>query len=243
MGPDKKLTDSTPAAFIERKKKLFDVLHDAEKSLNKHNNHTNSRVPKIEQLKISGNNVEISNGGKNRIHGYRGRQSIYNRPEGPAPRANIRTIPDYRINPDKWTCYSLNDVSDISNDSNRAAAFSFLSELKNRKNNAHSSNDNGRKKLKSAPLNEVSILNMEVDNDSVQEDTNSGIITFKKPKKKVENNKPEIRPEFRKSKVIMPEYEVGTRKIDKKKTTKKSNVQIDKKNLLKLNHLDEIDDV
>ena len=69
--------------------------------------------------------------------------------------------PDYKLHPERWTEYSLEDV-DVSDSANKQAAFDFLQE---------------RRALK----------DMEMKEDSVDLDQNAcskGLITFKKPVKK-----------------------------------------------------------
>ena len=42
-------------------------------------------------------------------------------------------VPDYLLHPERWTCYSLEDVPDSSDADNRAAAHQYLSGLQRRK--------------------------------------------------------------------------------------------------------------
>ena len=53
-------------------------------------------------------------------------------PRGLPPRQRQRGVPDFKKNPDKWTCYTLGDVSekDMSERSNTNAALAFLDERK-----------------------------------------------------------------------------------------------------------------
>ena len=69
--------------------------------------------------------------------------------------------PDYKLHPDRWTEYSLEDV-DISDSSNKQAAFSFLEE---------------RRALRDSDMKESSV---ELDSNACSK----GLITFKKPVKK-----------------------------------------------------------
>ncbi|XP_005108058.1 protein TSSC4 isoform X2 [Aplysia californica] len=54
----------------------------------------------------------------------------FRRPRGVAPHSRHRATPDYKKNPERWTCYSLDDVpdQDLSERSNQRAALVFLEE-------------------------------------------------------------------------------------------------------------------
>lgn len=213
--------------FCDRRKNLINQLSELEKSMNKHKNHESSYVPKLEDLTIHSRN-------KNKLKGFRGRQSIFKRPDAPAPRTNLRTIPDYHLNPKKWTCYSLDDVKDMSNESNSQAAFSFLKELKNQKK------QNTKQNLK---LCAESMEVDEVQNTSKKsEDISKSGISFSKPIRKELSIQLNSKPEFRNNKIIMPEYEVGIRKESKKKNNQRKNIKIDKNKEMKLEHLQMFDD-
>ncbi|XP_067004772.2 U5 small nuclear ribonucleoprotein TSSC4 [Anabrus simplex] len=147
---------------------------------------------------------------------FRGKESIFKRPEAPPPRFNVRNIPDYRRNPQKWTKYSLGDVSqeDMSEKSNTAAALSFLRELEARKSV-----------------------------EPMEEDHKSHIIF--KPTKKVAvedgiSSSDAAKSSFRSTKLIMPEYVVGQEKKKAKKNVKKLPSENDKSSKsIKLSHLEE----
>lgn len=131
---------------------------------------------------------------------FRGKESIFKRPEAPPPRRINRNIPDYKRNPHKWKKYTLGDVSEeeMSEKSNTAAAMSFLAELKSRKSEG-----------------------MDVDEETSK-------IVYNNPVKAVKSN-PEIvkispcgyptESEgscYKGSKLIMPEYVVGQKRSGKK---------------------------
>lgn len=140
---------------------------------------------------------------------FRGKESIFKRPEMPAPRRARPSIADHQRNPHKWTKYSLGDVSsqDMSDRSNTAAALSFLQELKARKDH----NDD-----------------MDVD-----EPSSTKPILFKPSRVKTERRTSSLgavstvstattseeadRPSFRSSKLVMPEYVVGQKTTLRKK--------------------------
>ena len=52
---------------------------------------------------------------------------------GSRGRGGKRSVPDFRVNPDKYTKYSLADVDLPTNTSNSQAAFAFLDEVRKRK--------------------------------------------------------------------------------------------------------------
>jgi hypothetical protein len=231
--------------FLDRQKHLNEQLGLIEKSLNKHNNHKDSHVPRLEELSTKPHK-------KNKIRGFRGRQSLFKRPEGPAPRSNVRIIPDYRKNPTKWTCYSLDDVSDISNESNSATAFSFMNELKQRKQHEL------KKQLKIKEKLMIQSESMAVDLDSstsednkmniedrlITDNENKISISFRKPQKQEETFKEDSKLEFRNNKIIMPEYLVGTKKTSKKKKSENNRLikKVDKNKEMKLDHLQMYED-
>jgi len=172
---------------------------------------------------------------------FRGKESIFKRPEGPAPRANFRNIPDYHRNPHKWVKYSLDDVSseDMTEHSNTQAAMSFLKELKAR-----------REKEKVDEYGEE--MDIEPCESSAQDSTEirfkkrTSQITFRKPKaiETADNAaiaEPDEKPIFRSSKIILPEYVIG----EKPKKTRKRNqlvVKVDRSKELRLDHLQEPDE-
>ena len=73
--------------------------------------------------------------------------------------------PDYKLHPDRWTEYSLEDV-DISDSSNKQAAFNFLEE---------------RRALRDSDMKESSV---DLDSNACSK----GLITFKKPVKKTQKS-------------------------------------------------------
>ncbi|XP_012283959.1 protein TSSC4 [Orussus abietinus] len=221
------------SAFANRQKLLFDKLSMAEKMCSKDTNNTPPLFPEIPHVR------------KERLNKiretkrFRGRESIFKRPEGPAPRTNIRSIPDHHRNPHKWVKYSLEDVptEDMSERSNAQAAYCFLRELKARKVREQKEEE----------------MKMEIDDaqstmEKIKEKANKSTsrVEFKKPSTENEEVKgsPVIiehdgKPLFRSSKIIMPEYVVG----EKPKKVKKSRpvIKIDRSKQLKLSHLEEVD--
>ncbi|XP_076750689.1 uncharacterized protein LOC143423317 [Xylocopa sonorina] len=232
-------------AFANRQKLLFDKLSDAEQECSKNKIVTEPTDVGMDVDEINQSCI-LRAGQKRKIEmrRFRGKESIFKRPEGPAPRALNRSVPDFHKNPHKWKKYSLDDVSkdDMTEESNRRAALSFLKELKARKSG---------KKLEESQK-------MDVDESgSVERDQKEVIFRSKKAKTPIEikfrkpDNTENVdnvvviendeKPIFRNSKVIMPEYVVG-QKQKKKNKREKHFVKVDKLKQLKLGHLEEPDE-
>lgn len=230
------------AAFANRQRLLFDQLSVAESKCNKHDRSETDEMEVDEREKRPASNDDRRQ--KRETKRFRGRESIFKRPEGPAPRANFRNIPDYHRNPHKWVKYSLDDVSneDMTDRSNTQAAMSFLKELKARKRKV-----------------EVDEYEEEMDVEPCQSNaqdstrfkskkrTSSSQVTFRKPQTKetVDDTEvvtePDEKPVFRSSKIILPEYVIG----QKPKRTRKQNrpvVKVDRSKELRLDHLQEPDE-
>lgn len=223
--------------FADRQKSIFDRLTVEEKNRNERQEESDDRSQDNNTLSAR-NTVPSRKRSRSEMKQYRGKESIFKRPDAPPPRFKNKNIPDYHKNPHKWIKYSLGDVSqeDMSDRSNTAAALSFLKEMQERKGHEE----------------------MEVDDSAPNQ------ITFKQPVNKSgvvlqhgtslcissgmtggENATDEdAKPCFRSSKLIMPEYVVGmTKKKDKKKHEKldhsPQNESIASK--IKLQHLTEED--
>lgn len=235
-------------AFANRQKVLFDKLSVAEKEHRDKNTTARGSDPdasmEIEKTSTLEPPPKVGHKRKNETRGYRGKESIFKRPEGPAPRACMRNVPDYHKNPHKWVKYSLGDVpnEDMTERGNTQAALSFLKELKTRR-------------LQRAEDGEHKMDIEDVELDGRQ---NESKITFKSKKIKT-NSQIEFRkrdtpmaesssvivdsndkPVFRSSKIIMPEYIVGQKQ--KKKKKEKPIIKIDRSKQLKLDHLQEPDE-
>ena len=145
----------------------------------------------------------------------------------PPNRRGHHKTPDHVANPNKYTKYSLSDVSkdQISDRSNTRAAFDFLRELKDRKD--HTSDDSVEK---------------------AHEKSSSHKVTFKKPNRShQEQQQPTTSVVHDGVKRVMPECVVGQKRPkenDKLATTQMKNKKA-KKGLVSLSHLDddEVDDV
>lgn len=245
-------------AFADRQKKLFDQLSIAEKECNKARNGTGVVPMDVDSLTPDDGRHPTRNVRKRKseMRQFRGKESIFKRPEGPAPRQHSRSIPDHHRNPHKWMKYSLDDVStdDMTDRSNAKTAFAFLKELKARRAREDAANE----KDPDSPT-------MDRDRDSllasgglernlrVPEQQQSTGIEFKRPevpqskscRNSVEIVESEQKPIFLSSKVVMPEYVVG-QKPKKKKDREKRRGTAGKNVLgtkeLKLNHLEEFYD-
>lgn len=203
--------------FVNRQKSVFGDLDALVKNSERHVNALNPSKRNLSETEER----KLIKRQRSDMREFRGQESIFKRPEAPAPSRFMKSIPDFQKHPDKWTKYTLSDVSqdDMSEKSNTAAAMSFLRELKAKK-----------------------------DAEAMDMDGETKTITFKKPSSYVKSN-PESDNEmdlqstsFKSSKVVMPEYVVGEKKKPKKSAKPKSIDKGDKLKEIKLGHLLEEDD-
>lgn len=189
--------------FTQRQKNVFDQLNTI--AYNKVDTKEDDSVPDTEHVNV------IDRTQKRITKQFRGRESIFKRPHVPV-RNLSKKIPDYCLNPHKWTKYSLEDVpnEDMSERGNTAAAVSFLKELADRREKTEDTDEPETSKIvfRKNLLNSSNIRTAQFD-----------------PDEKI----------FRNSKVIMPEYVVG-QKIKKAKKKQQSEVRSSSKQL-KLDHL------
>ncbi|KAG5872605.1 hypothetical protein JTB14_019173 [Gonioctena quinquepunctata] len=199
--------------FNLRQKNVFDQLKVLE------NNRKNNSSLHNGEMEVDDNVDGNRRNQRSLTKQFRGKESIFKKPQNPVPKNFIRSIPDFKKNPHKWTKYSLEDVNedDISDKSNTKAALSFLKELEERKRD------------------------VEFDDEST--DLTSRIIFHKRtcPKEKTSDlTDPEAtKSSFKSSKVIMPEYIVGQKE---KKERRNRTVKNLKEKELKLYHLLENED-
>lgn len=194
--------------FAQRQKNVFDQLKVLE------NNRKNTRSSNSMELD---DEVDANRRNQRSItKHFRGKESIFKKPQNLTPKNFINRIPDFKKNPHKWTRYSLDDVKDedISDKGNTKAALSFLKELEERKN-----------------------VDMDCDQEKTEEAPKK--IIFKKHTStmvcpKQEENPDTSKPSFRSSKVVMPEYVVG---LKMKKEKKNKSIKAGKGRELKLDHL------
>ncbi|CAH0547875.1 unnamed protein product [Brassicogethes aeneus] len=190
--------------FRERQKNVFDQLNALESIRNKN---AAPQPMETDEKPIDKKSYRSA------TRQFRGKESIFKKPQNPVPKGYNNRMPDFKKNPHKWTRYSLEDVreEDCSERSNTKAALSFLDDLKKRRSAAEQS-------------------------DESEKDSPNKIV-FKRHHKI--NKKPvqveeEEKPTFRSSKVVMPEYVVGqkVKKEKKNRAIKKGSVKE-----LKLDHL------
>lgn len=236
------------AAFANRQKQLFDQLLIAESKYNKDDKSTTDDTVMHVEVDKCQNKTRVATRDALKLRRvtkrYRGKQSIFKHPEGPAPRTNIRSIPDYHKNPHKWTKYSLHDVSneDMTERSNTWAATSFLRELRARRKKEKANEDEKKRDV------EPCELDMPETMFKSRKHTPASQIVFKKPETKEAENLTEPvviesdeKPIFQSSKIILPEYVVGQKpkKICKQK---RPVVKVDRIKELQLDHLQEPDE-
>ncbi|XP_012528531.2 protein TSSC4 isoform X2 [Monomorium pharaonis] len=233
------------AAFANRQRLLFDQLSIAESKCNKHDKSETSNVG----MECEKRPAEASEDHKQKreTKRFRGKESIFKRPEGPAPRANFRSIPDHHRNPHKWTKYTLDDVSseDMTERSNMQAAMSFLKDLKSRKRKENVDECDEEMDIEPCESNTQSNSRRFKSRKSA---SSSSRITFRKPQTAKETandgaviNETDDKPVFRSSKIILPEYVIGQKP---KKTCKQNRpmVKVDRSKELRLDHLQEPDE-
>lgn len=202
------------SSFANRQRDLFACLDAADKE------RESSGGPRLPALPVEDemdrmdddrdNQLERCSGRRRKAptKQFRGKESIFKRPEMPAPRRARHSVADHQRNPHKYTKYSLGDVSpqDMSDRTNTAAALSFLQELRARKENKE---------------------DMDLDESPKH-------IIFKSARPKAERRTSSLgavstittaasseeadQPSFRSSKLVMPEYVVGQKKSSKKKS-------------------------
>lgn len=199
---------ATNADFAQRQKNVFDQLKVLE---NNRKNTTNSNSMEIDD--------EVNTNRRNQrsiTKHFRGKESIFKKPQNIAPKNFINRIPDFKKNPHKWTRYSLDDVrdEDISDKGNTKAALSFLKELEDRNNQDTDCNQGQRE---------------QVPTKIIFKKHTSTVISPKQ-----EENPESSKPSFRSSKVVMPEYVVGQKM---KKEKKNKSIKAGKGKELKLDHL------
>lgn len=196
---------SSNEGFAARQKSVFEQLSQLEKNRSGNNHSDEAETPSRERTLNSGSQRKVTKQ-------FRGRESIFKKPHLPI-KPYPKKIPDYCLNPHKWTKYSLEDVKneDISERGNTTAAMSFLKEMERQK-----------EKIEQPGSSKA-----------------TGKILFKKsviPKRSLTETQDEGGAKiFRNSKLVMPEYVVGHRKKAVKEC-KKSELRSSKKQL-KLDHL------
>jgi hypothetical protein len=219
--------------FADRQKRIFNTLIVEEKNRNERqeesDHYNDNTLPAM-------NTVQSRKRCRSETKQYRGKESIFKRPDAPPPRFKNKNVPDYHRNPHKWIKYSLGDVSqeDMSDQSNTAAALSFLKEMKERKR-----------------PNEMEVDDIVPDQITFKEPVSVGGVLSQQGTSRIfagtrgDSANEDAKACFQSSKLIMPEYIIGmTKKKDKKKHEKldhfPQNENITSK--IKLQHLTEEDD-
>ncbi|XP_044737655.1 protein TSSC4 [Chrysoperla carnea] len=213
--------NATNTEFANRHNNIFGQLTKLEQSVQdnlKKNTLNNDSIERDHSSPLSILSKQVIK--KKYTKSFRGKESIFKRPEAPINRCLLpRKVPDFKINPQKWKKYTLDDVTpeDLSNRQNTASALTFLRELEERKK-------------------------IETIEDDITDDTEfkptfktSAIISDTKTTAADED-----KPLFKSSVLVMPEYTVGQRKKPSKKHKSKTNKE-DRKEL-KLDHLLEYDE-
>ncbi|KAF2892914.1 hypothetical protein ILUMI_13250 [Ignelater luminosus] len=208
--------NSSYQGFADRQKNIFDQLNIAEhNSRNLLNNNAPMEVDDFsDTTPVTDDNLVSFERKRVRMRQFQGKESIFKKPQARPPRGILnRRLPDYQINPHKWTRYSLGDVKseDMSERANTSAAMSFLKEMELRKSQS----------------------------EELQDNQTPHKIMFKKTSRGVGNKECPSVSSFRNSKLVMPEYVVGQKKVQKQKE-KKIKENSDAKEI-KLGHLLEED--
>lgn len=198
--------------FHQKRKNLFDCLDQAEKSLNSDSTLAQRTTVTLDELTPRPTREVDNKRRKTVIRSSASRkESIFKRPALPIQKCMpMRHVPDYKKNPHKWKKYSLEDA-DCSDRTNTAAVFNFLREIEKRK---------------------------EDEEESATSEEPSKIVFKKSAKLRSIEEKPEECGEesgkLKGTKVVMPEYVVGQKKVKKPKVERAS---ADKRKELKLDHL------
>jgi hypothetical protein len=225
-------------SFTDRQKNIFDKLAVAEKERNERQQQLDHRIQNTYIISAD-NTIPSRKRGRSEMKKFRGKESIFKRPDVPPPRFKNKSVPDHHRNPHKWIKYSLGDVSeeDMSDQSNTAAALSFLKEMQERKSQEKMEVDYSASSqiIFKQPKNKTKLLS--------QYDTSIGLINDMTSEDSRDSNVE--KPSFRSSKLIMPEYVVGmTEKKNRRKHEKldhlPQNENISSK--IKLQHLLEEDE-
>lgn len=195
-----------PLSFAERQSALAEQLSKLEKSVNLKQN------PLIDDEMEIDSRPRSAKRKYNEVKHLRGRESMFKRPEAPISKClPKRMTPNYRLNPNKWTKYTLESVKpeDMSDKQNTSSAFAFLRELEERKQK---------------------VSDMEIESSKVE--FQKSAIASKQLE--ADDDPLNAKPVFKSSTLVMPEYVIGQRKKKEKKLVPKSNEKIRE---LKLDHL------
>jgi len=206
--------NTSDTEFKDRQKKVFDQLQILE------NNRKNIDEDSTKGVKSS-THTHSRRATRSETKQFRGKESIFKKPQMPAPKNFINKIPDFKKNPHKWTKYSLEDVQELTDESNKKSAMDFLKELANRKKLDQQGKD--CEDMEELPTKIVFNKHVKVSDSSIRDRTID-----------IADNPPSDKPSFTSSKLVMPEYVIGQKPVKKQKKLKKST---EKGKELKLDHL------
>ena len=235
-----KLTSDSNEGFSNRSKDIFAGIDDLASKTRKKDNCKEDSGSIVDKA-----NDNATEDKQKATQDFKGRESIFRSPNEtgwpPASKSNKyrrdrserknhhyrrgHKTPDHVANPDKYTKYSLSDVSkdQISDRSNTRAAFDFLRELKDRKGQS---------------IDECISMN---------QSASSPKVTFKKPKKSHQDQQqlPSTSVVQDGVKRVMPECVVGQKRRkenDKSATTVQIRNKKPKHGQVALSHLDDDED-
>lgn len=207
--------NSTYKEFTDRQKNVFDQLGAMETKTIDILSKNDTEMYVDEPLE---NEILTTSTRDPKLRRLQGQESLFKKPAA-RPLKHIktllnRTVPDYQINPHKWTRYSL-DVpqEDMSEKANTNAAMSFLKQL-------------------DAEISDKASENVD--------DLPSKIVFTKVTPKVIKNTETETKVSFRSAKIIMPEYVVG-QKVNKTKSKLTEKVKMGGTEI-KLDHINSYDD-
>lgn len=205
-------------SFNDRQRTLFDTLAAAEESCH-------ARKQKSRNHPMGGSDGfhrGLSRKMRSETRQFRGRKSMYLKPEDSIFQClGVRTLPDFKKNPTKWTHYNLEDVPDVTDRSNANAAAICMREIMLTKQNDGEAMDS-------------------------DEPTDDDKVIFKVPVVPCisisQNSEKKSSTLYRSSKIILPEYVVGRREKNKLSNRDKQRDSNSKRSELKLEHLLDDDD-
>ncbi|KAL7017403.1 hypothetical protein ACKWTF_010362 [Chironomus riparius] len=128
--------------YENKKKALFDILDAEEKKLE------GSCLTQRQEENPRKRQFNSKRDRDSSIERYKKNESIFKRPALPINKClSVRQRPDYEKNPQRYQHYTLTDVSDTSDRMNASAAFSFLREMEQRKQQEVENNEIGSSKI------------------------------------------------------------------------------------------------
>ncbi|KAB0796540.1 hypothetical protein PPYR_10601 [Photinus pyralis] len=206
--------------FTDRQKNVFDQLGAIETKTIDTLSKNDTKMEVEEPIEPE---IHISSTQHSKLRQLQGQESLFKKPTT-RPLKHIktllnRTVPDYQINPHKWTRYTL-DVpqEDMSDKANVSAAMSFLKELSERDRDETSSSSS-----------------------EVVDEMPAKIVFKKVSPKVIKASEAEASVSFRNSKIVMPEYVVGQKVNRTKPKNTQTRVETEKAEI-KLDHISNYDD-